>query len=158
MRSSYSHPATGLSQFPSNSTTSRSPCTHRRTARAGSVPLAQSASTPGTRFRVLTVSTHSQQRLTHIMKAATALARNLDRSLVYAVGLKQCLQNKWAEIHNGPKGKAVEVLDSTRNRMEPFFGSPVLRRIFGSTEDFSTIIFQCQNRLTSADNRCTCAV
>ncbi len=44
------------------------------------------------------------------------------------------LQSKWNEIHTGPKGRVLEVLDSTRNRMEPFFASPVLRRIFGSTE------------------------
>ena len=45
----------------------------------------------GTRFRVLIVSTHSQQRLAHILKTAAALARNPDRSLVYAVGLGQYL-------------------------------------------------------------------
>jgi hypothetical protein len=44
------------------------------------------------------------------------------------------LQAKWNEIHAGPKGRVLEVLDSTRNRMEPFFASPVLRRIFGATD------------------------
>ncbi|MBI3464568.1 MAG: replication-relaxation family protein [Planctomycetes bacterium] len=44
-----------------------------------------------TRFRVLVVSTHSQQRLAHILKTAAALTRNPDRSLVYAVGLSQYL-------------------------------------------------------------------
>jgi hypothetical protein len=45
----------------------------------------------GTRFRVLVVSTHSQQRLAHILKTAAALARNPDRSLVYAAGLGEYL-------------------------------------------------------------------
>ncbi len=43
------------------------------------------------------------------------------------------LQGLWAEILNARGGEAVRILESTRNRLAPFFDSGILRRMFGST-------------------------
>ena len=43
------------------------------------------------------------------------------------------LQGQWAEILNARGSEATRILDSTRNRLAPFFDSGILRRMFGST-------------------------
>lgn len=43
------------------------------------------------------------------------------------------LQGQWSEILNARGSEAVRILESTRNRLAPFFESGILRRMFGST-------------------------
>lgn len=46
--------------------------------------------------------------------------------------LPQSLQAEWAEI-NAARGEAARVLESTRNRLKPYFESSILRRMFSAT-------------------------
>ena len=46
----------------------------------------------------------------------------------------------WGEILNARGSEAVRILESTRNRLDPFFESTNLRRMFGSTHS----LFDCQ--------------
>ena len=41
----------------------------------------------------------------------------------------------WQEILNARGGEAVRILESTRNRLDPFFESPNLRYMFGVSEN-----------------------
>ena len=87
--------------------------------------------TTGNRFRVLVVSTHSQQRLAHILKAAAALARNPDRSLVYAVGLDQFLGHTeplTMPCFQDHRGRAVSLIHFTANSSSVRSSEPVRRR------------------------------
>ena len=47
--------------------------------------------------------------------------------------LPRDLQGQWSEILNARGSEAVRILESTRNRLAPFFESGILRRMFGST-------------------------
>lgn len=49
--------------------------------------------------------------------------------------LPPLLQAEWAEILSARGGEAGRILESTRNRMKPYFESPILRRIFGASEN-----------------------
>jgi hypothetical protein len=44
------------------------------------------------------------------------------------------IQHHWQEILNARGSEATRILESTRNRFDPFYESVVLRRMFGSTE------------------------
>lgn len=44
------------------------------------------------------------------------------------------LRYEWEEILRARGGEAVRILESTRNRLDPFFRSVVLRRMFGSRQ------------------------
>jgi hypothetical protein len=48
--------------------------------------------------------------------------------------LPPLLRGEWADILRA-KGKAVEILDSSRNRLKPYFEAPVLRRTFGTSQN-----------------------
>ena len=45
------------------------------------------------------------------------------------------LQYEWSEILNARGSEAIRILESTRNRLAPYFDSSILRRIFGSTRN-----------------------
>lgn len=46
------------------------------------------------------------------------------------------LQQEWGEILHARSGQeAIRILDSTRNRLGPYFDSSILRRVFGSTRN-----------------------
>lgn len=47
--------------------------------------------------------------------------------------LPPILRAEWAEIVNAKGPEASRILDSTRNRLKPFYVAPALRRMFGST-------------------------
>jgi hypothetical protein len=47
--------------------------------------------------------------------------------------LPEQLQLEWDEIRRSRPGDVSRLLESTRNRLKPFFESPVLRQMFGST-------------------------
>ena len=42
------------------------------------------------------------------------------------------LRYEWEDILRAKGGEAIKILDSTRNRLEPFFRSVILKRMFGS--------------------------
>ena len=44
------------------------------------------------------------------------------------------LKAEWAEIMRAHGGEAARILESSRNRLKPYFEAPILRRMFGSTE------------------------
>lgn len=46
--------------------------------------------------------------------------------------LPQGLRAEWAEITEARGTKAIELLDSSRNRLKPYYESSILRRMFGS--------------------------
>jgi len=45
------------------------------------------------------------------------------------------LQAEWSEIMQARSGEAGRILESSRNRLKPFFENPILRCIFGSTQN-----------------------
>jgi hypothetical protein len=45
------------------------------------------------------------------------------------------LQAEWREIYDARSAEATRILDSSRNRLKPFFESGILRRMFGSVEN-----------------------
>lgn len=45
------------------------------------------------------------------------------------------LRGEWQEITNARGQEAIRILDSSRNRLKPYFESDILRRIFGSTQN-----------------------
>lgn len=47
--------------------------------------------------------------------------------------LPPLLKAEWAEILRAQGGEAARILESSRNRLKPWFEAPVLRRMFGST-------------------------
>lgn len=49
--------------------------------------------------------------------------------------LPERLRGEWEEIKNARGQEAMRILDSSRNRLKPYFESDILRRIFGSTEN-----------------------
>ena len=49
--------------------------------------------------------------------------------------LPQGLQTEWREIYAAKGSRSTEILDSSRNRLKPYFESDVLRRMFGATEN-----------------------
>ncbi len=49
--------------------------------------------------------------------------------------LPEGLRNEWTEILGSRSGEATKVLDSSRNRLKPYFESSILRNMFGSTEN-----------------------
>ncbi len=44
------------------------------------------------------------------------------------------LKVEWEEIHRSKGGEATRILDSSRNRLKPYFESSILRRMFGSSK------------------------
>jgi hypothetical protein len=48
--------------------------------------------------------------------------------------LPEPLQAEWAEIKNARGQEAMRILDSSRNRLKPYFESDILRRMFGSSQ------------------------
>jgi len=50
------------------------------------------------------------------------------------------IRSHWSEILNARGSEAVRILESTRNRLDPFFESTNLRRMFGSTRS----LFDCE--------------
>lgn len=49
--------------------------------------------------------------------------------------LPQRLHAEWSELLNSRSGEVLRTLDSSRNRLKPYFESDVLRRMFGSTQN-----------------------
>ncbi len=49
--------------------------------------------------------------------------------------LPEQLRAEWNEIVQARGGEAGRILESSRNRLKPFFENPILRSIFGSTEN-----------------------
>jgi hypothetical protein len=49
--------------------------------------------------------------------------------------LPPALQAEWREIYDARSTEATRILDSSRNRLKPFFESGILRRMFGSVEN-----------------------
>ena len=49
--------------------------------------------------------------------------------------LPERLRAEWLDVILARGGEASRILDSTRNRMKPFFASGILRRMFGSTQN-----------------------
>ena len=45
------------------------------------------------------------------------------------------LQAEWAEITQSRSAEALRILDSSRNRLKPYFESDILRRMFGTTQN-----------------------
>jgi len=45
------------------------------------------------------------------------------------------LRAEWAEIAESRSTEALRILDSSRNRLKPYFESDILRRMFGTTEN-----------------------
>jgi hypothetical protein len=45
------------------------------------------------------------------------------------------LKCEWSELTAGRSAEVLRILDSTRNRLNPYFASPVLRRMFGATQN-----------------------
>jgi hypothetical protein len=66
------------------------------------------------RFRVLVITTRSAERLSHILKRASELAKNPDRSLIYGVTLAQYLEHENAltaacfQDHRGKRASLVQ--------------------------------------------------
>ena len=50
------------------------------------------------------------------------------------------IQSHWSEILSARGSEAIRILESTRNRLDPFFESTNLRRMFGSTRS----LFDCE--------------
>jgi len=42
------------------------------------------------------------------------------------------LKAEWAEIMRAHGGEAARILESSRNRLKPYFEAPILRSMFGS--------------------------
>ncbi|KAA1258582.1 AAA-like domain protein [Rubripirellula obstinata] len=55
-----------------------------------------------------------------------------DRMLEF---MPEDLKHQWSEILNARGGEATRILESTRNRLDPFFNSPSLRYMFGVSEN-----------------------
>lgn len=57
----------------------------------------------------------------------------------YHEQLMQCLPDalryEWSDLIQTRSGEVSRILDSSRNRLKPFFESPVLRQMFGMTEN-----------------------
>jgi hypothetical protein len=55
----------------------------------------------------------------------------------YHAPLLKCLpdqlQAEWSELLNSRSSEVLRMLDSTRNRLQPYFTSPILNRMFGAT-------------------------
>jgi hypothetical protein len=49
--------------------------------------------------------------------------------------LPPALQAEWREIYDARSAEATRILDSSRNRLKPFFESGILRRMFGTVEN-----------------------
>ncbi len=45
------------------------------------------------------------------------------------------LQFEWSELTQSRSGEVLRILDSSRNRLRPYFDSAILRRMFGATEN-----------------------
>ena len=45
------------------------------------------------------------------------------------------LRYEWAELIQSRSGEVVRILESSRNRLKPYFESDILRRMFGATEN-----------------------
>ena len=50
------------------------------------------------------------------------------------------LKYEWQEIMGARSGEAARILESTRNRLKPYFESDILRRMFGSTTNRLDIV------------------
>jgi hypothetical protein len=50
------------------------------------------------------------------------------------------LKAEWDEITQAKGQEATRILDSSRNRLKPYFESPILRRMFGSTRTILDIV------------------
>lgn len=48
--------------------------------------------------------------------------------------LPERLKAEWSELIDARSAEVVRILESTRNRLKPYFESDILRRMFGSTE------------------------
>lgn len=49
--------------------------------------------------------------------------------------LPPLLLAEWQEIHEAKGSEATRILESSRNRLKPYFEAPVLRRMFGATQN-----------------------
>lgn len=49
--------------------------------------------------------------------------------------LPDALRSEWSELLDSRSSEVLRTLDSSRNRLKPYFESDVLRRMFGSTEN-----------------------
>jgi TraM recognition site of TraD and TraG len=49
--------------------------------------------------------------------------------------LPQRLRFEWAELTESRSGEVIKILDSSRNRLRPYFDSSILRRMFGATQN-----------------------
>ena len=49
--------------------------------------------------------------------------------------LPERLRAEWAEVAESRSAEAMRILDSSRNRLKPYFESDILRRMFGTTEN-----------------------
>jgi TraM recognition site of TraD and TraG len=45
------------------------------------------------------------------------------------------LRFEWAELTESRSGEVIKILDSSRNRLRPYFDSSILRRMFGATQN-----------------------
>lgn len=63
------------------------------------------------------------------------------------------LQMEWRDIYNPRvQNEATRILDSTRNRLRPFFDSDILRRMFGTVENRLDIAsFMCEGKIVLID-------
>lgn len=66
--------------------------------------------------------------------------------------LLECLPERmkceWSELIDARSSEVVRILESTRNRLKPYFESDILRRMFGSTEShFDALKFMREGRI-----------
>lgn len=62
--------------------------------------------------------------------------------------LPPLLRAEWQEIMQARGGEAGRILESSRNRLKPFFENPILRCIFGSSQNrLDMLRFMCEGRI-----------
>lgn len=66
--------------------------------------------------------------------------------------LPPVLQGEWSEISKARSGEAIRLLESSRNRLRPYFESDILRRMFGSTSSRLDVLrFMREGRIVLID-------
>ncbi len=62
--------------------------------------------------------------------------------------LPAALQAEWGEVIGARGSRALELLDSSRNRLKPYYESSILRRMFGSSRNhFDVLRFMREGRI-----------
>lgn len=62
--------------------------------------------------------------------------------------LPSLLQAEWREIMQARGGEATRILESSRNRLKPYFEAPILRRMFGTVKSqFDALRFMKEGRI-----------